>query len=656
MSRLDALFHPRSIAVVGASRDASKLGHVLLKNVLDYGFAGEVYPVNPAGGEILGRTAYPDLRSVPKPPELVLLSIPNRAVPGAIRDAAARGARAAVVLSSGFGEMGGDGEALQREIRRAGLRVLGPNCMGIYRLPGRLNGTYFWELPRREGGLAFVSQSGAYGGMLFSELRRRAIGLSTFVSIGNQADITHADVMEYLERDASTQVVALFIEEIRDGRRFLEVCRRVARRKVVVAMKVGRTAAGRRAALSHTGSMAGDFETCRAALRQAGVVVARETDEFFDLLAAFCAYPKGVRAGKGLGIITISGGPCVAAADACEEAGVVVPELGRATQSRVRRLIPEFGASRNPVDMTPQMDPAKMPACVEAVGRDPNVGALLAINVGLDRLEFAEAFERARRRRPVLAFLVDAPTLAQRFAQADIPVFSTPERAVRAFVALGGSLARSEDHAAAPRGRALDAFESARLLARAGVAVCRQEKAASAAQAVKVAAKMGYPVAVKSLAFGPHKSDRGGVALGLDGDEPVMAACQRMPAPYLVQEMLSGDHEVLIGARRDPVFGPVVLFGAGGLWTELARDVAIRVCPVDRREALRMIDETQAGRRLRGARGTRPGDRGTLAGMLARLSAWMMRSAEVVEVDLNPVVTGGRRTAAVDALVVRGAL
>lgn len=654
MNQLDSFFRPRSVAVVGASHDPAKLGHVLLKNVLDYGFQGEVFPVNPAGGTILGRRAYPSLRDVPAKPDLVLLSVPNRAVPPAVRDAAARGARGAVILASGFGEMGGDGTRLQKAVGRAGLRVVGPNCMGVYHLPGRLNATYFWDLPRREGNVAFISQSGAYGGMLFGELRRRAMGLSTFLSIGNQADVTHADALEHLARDRTCEVVGLFIEGIRDGRRFFEACRALARRKAVVAMKVGRTAAGRRAALSHTGSMTGDFEVCRAALVQAGAYVARDTDEFFDALAAFSAHPRGLPAG-GLGIVTISGGPSVAAADACEEARVAVPELSEATQARVRALVPEFGATRNPVDMTPQMDPSRMGACVKAVAEDPQVRALLAINVGLDRSPFADAFIASGK--PVVACVIDAPQIAARLADANIPIFPTPERAVRAISALvRGPAAVSPAPAPAEPRQALDEHASKRLLARAGIPVCREEAAASIEAVRRAAARLGYPVVLKALGAGPHKSDRGGVHVGLAG-EPQLAAAyrdlvRRFGPRVLVQEQLAGDHEVLLGARRDPTFGPVVLFGSGGIWTEHVRDISLRVGPITPAVAREMIAETRAGERLRGLRGTAAGDVDALSRMLVALSRFLERTPRVVEIDLNPVITGGSRTAAVDALIV----
>ncbi len=658
---LDPLLRPSSIAVVGASRDPAKLGHVLLKNVLEYGFAGRVYPVNPSGGEVLGLPIHASVAALPEAPDLVLLSIPNRHVPGVLREAAAKGARAAVVLSSGFGEMGGEGASLQAEVLASGLRVLGPNCMGVYHQPSRLNATYFWELPRTEGHVAFVSQSGAYGGMTFREMGRRGVGISTFVSIGNQADVTHADVLEHLAGDSEAEVVALFIEEVKDGRRFLEACRRVAAKRRVVAFKVGRTGAGRRAAQSHTGSMAGDAEVCRAALRQAGAFVARDTDEFFDALSAFAAYPHGIRRRKGLAIVTISGGPCVAAADACEEVGIDVPELSAKTQARIKALIPEFGAPRNPVDMTPQMDVARMSECVEAIASDPRISALLAINVGLDRPEFADAFTRMKGRLPVAAFTIDAPEIARRLGAAGVPIFPTPERAVRALAALGVA-SRTTAAAVASASRpanveVLDERESKRLVAAAGVPVCREVVATTLAEATRAAARLGFPSVLKALGAGAHKSDVGGVLVGLRDRREVASAWKELSRKFgpevLVQEMVRGDHEVLIGARRDATFGPVVMFGSGGIWTEQTHDVALRVCPVDRRQAVAMIGETRAGERLAGMRGRAPGDIEALAGILVALSRWMLKTTALLEVDLNPVITGGRRTAAVDALVVR---
>jgi acetate---CoA ligase (ADP-forming) len=643
---LRAFFAPRSVAVVGASHDPGKLGHVLLKNVLDQGFPGDVYPVNPAGGEILGLRVWPSLPRLPHAADLVLLSVPNRAVPAALHDAAARGCRAAVVLASGFGEMSGQGPALQRQLRARSPRLIGPNCMGIYHRPSRLNATYFWDLPRRDGNVAFVSQSGAYGGMLFRDLDRRGLGISTFVSIGNQVDVTHAEVCEYLCGDRQSEVVALFIEQVRDGPRLLQACRLLSRKKPVLAMVVGRTSAGRRAALSHTGSLAGDWETARSALRQAGVRVTRDTDEFLDTLCVLGAYPGGARKG-GLGIVTVSGGPCVAAADAAEDMGVAVPELAAATQARLSGLIPEFGARRNPVDMTPQMTPSGMPDAVAAVAEDVGVGALLAINVGLDRPEFAEAFVRARAHRPVLGFVLDARDIASRFLEVGIPLFPSPERAARSAALLLRAPATSAPSTAA--GHALDEARSKRVLSALGVPLCREMLVASADAAARAAKRLGYPVALKALGAGAHKAVHGGVVLDVPDETPLRRAFSHLGRRFgprmLVQEMIRGEHELLLGARRDPTFGVVTIFGAGGHLAEELRDVATHVGGLGPRDALSLIARTRAGRRL--PRASVP----LLARLLARIARWMSRNKTVQELDLNPVIVGAK-TACVDALVV----
>jgi len=525
--------------------------------------------------------------------------------------------------------------------------------MGVYNLPDHLNATYFWELPRRPGNLAFVSHSGAYGGLLFGELRRRAIGISTFASIGNQADITHADVMEYLEGDPRTEVVGLFVEEIKDGKRFLESCRRLAKSKAVVAFKVGRSGAGKRAAQSHTGSMAGDYEVVRAAMRQAGVVVARETDEFFDALAAFSAYPRGLSVGKGLAIMTISGGPCVAAADATDDAGVWAPELKPETQAKVKALVPEFGALRNPVDMTPQCNPENFPACVEAVASDPQIGALLAINVGLDRAQFGAAFAQAKAKCPVLGFVLDVPMIEKAFTEAGIPMFPTPERAVRAFALLNRGRSRPPAPAVgAMHGKALNPFESAKLLTKAGIPMCRQTTVASVAEARSAGRKFGWPVALKALNAGPHKSRRGGVELNVT-EKTLPAAWKRIAGAFgsaaVVQEMVPGGQELLLGAHRDPVFGPVVMFGGGGVWTELTRDVAIHVGAITAAEAKTLIAETKAGARLAAKL---PGALPLVAKAIVSLSRWMSKSPQVLEVDANPVLAFPRRIVGVDALAI----
>ncbi|HEX6209819.1 MAG TPA: CoA-binding protein, partial [Methylomirabilota bacterium] len=344
MSDLAALFAPSSVAVLGVSRNPAKLGHRLLQNVQAGGYAGAIHPVNPSGEPILGCPTVTSIAALPAGVDLALVSLPAPAVPDAIGALAARGVRAAVILSSGFGEVGAAGRSTQAELlaraRAAGLRLVGPNCMGVFSAPALLNGTYFWDLPRAAGGISIVSQSGAYGGLVFRHLGGRGMGVARFVSIGNQVDVEIAEVLDWLVDDPATTLIACFVEALRDGPRFLAAARRAAGRKPIVVLKGGRSDAGRRAAGSHTGSLAGSWEVFRAACASARVVLAEETEEFFDAIETLVALPRMRPAGRGVAVVTVSGGPSVIAADTAERDGLEVPALGGAARAALRALLP----------------------------------------------------------------------------------------------------------------------------------------------------------------------------------------------------------------------------------------------------------------------------------------------------------------------------
>jgi acyl-CoA synthetase (NDP forming) len=433
---MEAIFQPRSVAVYGASRDSSKLGHVLLRNLLEGGFEGQVTAVNPSPGTVLGLPTVPRLSA---PADLALVSVPAPAAEAAIADAAHAGCRAAIVLASGFGETGPEGRAAERRLaaiaRAAGMRLVGPNCMGVVsRLQGGwLNGSYFWRLPERAGGVSMVSQSGAFGGMFFAEARRRQLGVARFLSVGNCADVTEADALEWLAGDPVTTVVGVFAEAFSDGRRFVEAARRCP--QPVVVLKAGKGAAGARAAASHTGSLAGSHGVVRAALRRAGAVEAQTSADFFDALQALAIQPAAAPA---LAILTISGGPSVLAADAAERVGLTLPAPAESTVRRLRELAPSFAATGNPIDLTPQCPSSSFGPAVQAVFDDAAFGGVVAINCGLDAAAFGEAVAAAHRRtgKPVTAFCLEVPAVEAALARAGIPLLPGPERAVAAYAAL----------------------------------------------------------------------------------------------------------------------------------------------------------------------------------------------------------------------------
>ena len=682
---LDALFNPKSIAVIGASNNPEKLGYVLLKNVIDYDFKGDVYPVNPKEDTILGLKVYPSISSVPGPVDLVLISIPSHLVLEVVEECGSSGVKSAIVLASGFGETGGKGKEVEERIgaiaHRSGMRVLGPNCMGLYNVSKNCNCSYFWELPRIKGNIGFISQSGAYGGILFNEIRQRKIGMSKFVSIGNMADLDHCDILRYLAEDDETETIALFVEGLRDGREFLEVASQVSKVKPMVAFKAGRTEAGRRAAESHTGSLAGSMEVYEAAFKQSGVILARDTEEFFDVSMALSSWVRSLPASDRVAILTISGGPCVTAADLCEELGLSVPKFGDGLRKSIREYIPFFGAESNPVDMTPQMTPRNYEACVDLVFSQDEVGGVIAMNVGLDQEEFADAFVKASKKhdRPVVCFTIDTPKLSKILYDNRIPIYPTPERSVYAYNGLVKYSRYLETLRRDARGKekkgesktlkrlikegrkVILQNEASDALREYGVPVCREAVVADIQEAAKSAGNFGYPVVLKVLSPEvAHKSDSGGVYLNLNSQDGLKDAWEGLEkrfgssARFLLQEMVGGGVEVIVGGKRDPTFGPVILFGSGGILTEVVEDFSIRICPISREDARQMVEETKGYQILKGYRGKPASDVESLLDVLLKVSALLVDNPEVSQLDINPLIVKQKGVLAVDSLIVLG--
>ena len=679
MTDLSALFAPRSVAVLGVSRNPAKLGFRLLENVKARGFAGDVIPVNPSGETILGYETVRAVDALPAGVDLALVSLPAPAVPDAVKALAARGVRAAVILSSGFGEVDAEGRGAQAELlagaRAAGLRLVGPNCMGVYSAPARLNGTYFWDLPTAPGGVGIVSQSGAYGGLIFRHLGARGLGVARFLSIGNQADVDVAEVLDYLVDDPETTLIACFVEALRDGRRFVDVAARAAGRKPVVVLKGGRSDAGRRAAGSHTGSLAGSYDVFRAACVRARVVLAEETEEFFDAIEALVAVGAARPAAPRIAVLTVSGGPSVVAADVAEASGLVVPALPDSLRATLRALLPPFAAVGNPVDLTPQVDLARIAPAVHAVFADPGVAGAVAVNVGLDFPELAGALVEAARAtgKPAVAFAADAPRTTEMLRAGGVPVLASPERAVRAWRALWQARPAGAPRLArrAPLPDDLRRLLSAasgplpypdarRLLEAYGVRFCRERAGGSADEAVAAAESIGYPVVIKADVPGlVHKTDAGGVVLDVRDAGAVRAAWNTLASRtgsgrVVVQEQAGPGVELLLGARRDETFGPLVVLGTGGVLTEVVQDASVRLAPLADDEAAAMLDEGARPRLLAGPRGLPAVERGPLVALAQAVGDLIAAETRVLEIDINPVIAAGARLVAVDALVIAG--
>jgi acyl-CoA synthetase (NDP forming) len=690
MKSLEALLRPASIAIVGASADFTKVNGRALKYLLAGGYRGAIYPVNPRYSRIGALACYPDVASLPEAPELAVVAVPAAAVVASVRALGSRGTKAAIVFSSGFGETGADGRALEAELaaaaRAAGMRLCGPNCLGLINAYERVVATFaqYAEGGAAPGPVAFVTQSGAFGTAIAALARRRGLGLGYFINTGNEADVEFTQVMRAVLADPRVAVGAGYIEGLKDGAGLVELAGEALRAgKPLVLTKVGRSAAGTRAAASHTGALAGADSVFDGVCRGRGIQRARNEEHMLDMVEAL-ARCRSLPEGGGLGIVTQSGGAGVLMADRAEELGLTVPVLAAATQRRLEKVIPGFGASGNPVDITGQFvaEPGLLREAVRIVLDDPQV------HIGVVWLQLMESHVdtliamleeiRDAATKPFVVCWVAAPERAlEGLRGRGIAVLRGAEPAVDACAALARfARARREFLADEPaRARlAIPALElpsaagpvpamAARaLLARAGIPTAACELARDADAAVSAAARIGYPVALKIESPDlPHKTEAGGVRLALrDGAAVRLAhaelmASARRHAPgaridgVIVQAMAGSGIEIAVGLQRDPEFGAVVMAGLGGIHVEVLRDAAFRPAPVTEAEAARMLDELRGRALLDGARGQPVVDRAALARLISVVSCFGAAAGERLDsLDLNPVIAGPGGALAVD--------
>jgi acetyltransferase len=687
---LAAFFAPRSVAVVGASRDPSKVGGSVLANLKAAGFAGRVIPVNPGASIVQGLPAVPAVAALDEPVDLAVLAVPPAQVLPTLVECVAKGVGGAVVISAGFREIGGEGQAREAELRTwlrdRPIRVLGPNCLGWIRPAHRLNVTFAPGMPR-PGRVAFISHSGALAVAILDWSRERPMGFSLFASMGNQADLTETDILAAVADDPETQVIAAYLEGVADGRRFFETLRMLTVSKPVVVLKAGRSAEAARAVTSHTGALAGSDRAFEAAVKQAGAVRVRSVEALFDLAHALERQP--VPRGRRLAVVTNGGGLGIVATDAARDVGLVVPSLGAEVEARLRAVLPPTASVANPVDLVGDASASRFHDALHALARTPVVDAtlvLLTAQATTDSANVGRAIASATRgwSIPVVSAFVGGPRVAPGSAaleEAGIPCYPFPERAVGALggMALVGEARRqrSAPTPAIPRPdgvwselQALRASGVERLglldlqpvLAAYGIRVAEAHLAATADAAAAVAAQIGFPVALKVVSPDiAHKTDVGGVRLGLASAHQVAEAARAMlerarrERPQariegvLVQPMVPRTREMLLGAVRDPQFGPMVVVGFGGIYVEVLDDTVARLAPIAPAEARTMLEELRMAPVLHGVRGEPPADLPALAEAISRFSLLAVHGPDLAEVELNPLMVGPDSVVAVDA-------
>jgi acyl-CoA synthetase (NDP forming) len=707
---LRLLMNPRSIAIAGANNNPMKMGTLQALSIIHDGYRGTLYPVHPTEKTVLGRKAYKAVSDLPEAPDLAVLVVPTRQAAPVLEEFGKIGTRRAIVITAGFRETGDEGRSMEDRLKeiagRYEMRFLGPNCMGMLNSQISLNLTVA-QLTRKPGSLGMASQSGTYVTQTLAYLRERGIRFSKAISVGNEANIDIVDALEYLGEDEHTRAVILYIEGIRDGRRFIEVARSITPRKPVLAQYVGGTGAGARAGKSHTGAMAGPDFLYDGIFKQAGIIRVHSIEDLYAHGWALATQPP--LKGKRIGIVTNSGGPGTAISHNVDQGGLDVPRYSEALQARIRPMIPPHASSANPVDLTFHLDMQVLSTAIpELIMQSGEVdgmilhGAMMSgfmrevhshLNELLDNISeeaFLDRFRTDLTKTVSLPRTYGIPLLVSSFFDAnddytrayqdnDIPVFDAPEKAARAMAsflrhleirnrkpATQPAMPRRSDEAgriianALRKGqKALDEYQAKQVLAAYGLPVTREKTASTEDEAARAAKDIGRPVAVKACSWEiMHKTGKGLIALNIGTEAKVRRAWRTIQkaagadVPVLIQEMVPGNREFVAGMTRFPGFGPCVLFGLGGVFTEALKDTTFRSAPLSAAEAEEMIPDIR-GKELTGEfRGLPAVDRAALAGILQGIGFIALLHPEIAEIDLNPVIIAGSRPVIADALFV----
>ncbi len=689
---MKALFSPGSVAVIGASRRPASVGQAIFSNILLNGYKGIVYPVNPRAKSVLGVKSYPRLADIEDEVDLAVIIIPSQAVAGTIRECARKGVKSAIVISAGFKEIGEEGRKLEEEVkaeaRKGKISLLGPNCLGIINTDPdvSLNASFATSMPR-EGNVAFISQSGALCTAVLDYAKGESIGFSKFISMGNKADVTENELLRFLSEDPHTDVILLYLEDLHDEREFIKIARditgEIQKRKPIIAVKSGRTALGARAASSHTGSLAGSDEVYDAIFAQCGVLRVNSVKQLFDYALAFSSQP--LPKGNRVAIVTNAGGPGIMATDACTSPryGLAMASFQNKTRLKLKSGLPPTANVNNPVDVIGDAQHDRYELALHSVLSDRKVDGVVVILTPqnmTDIEEIAASIGHLSQKsfKPVLACFMGIVDISKGEKVLDtfkVPHYRFPEAACKALAGMysyvewvkrprteerifqvdGVRVRKIMNKVGKEKRRLLTEIEASQVLEAYGFPVLKSELARNEKECLQVAKEVGYPVVMKIVSPDIiHKVDVKGVILGIESDKDLIKAFAKMlsdvkklkpKAKILgvnIQMMAPPGREVIIGMKRDHRFGPLLMFGLGGIYVEALKDVTFRLAPIRQLGAFRMIKSIRAYRILEGMRGDKPADTPVLAECLERLSQLVVDFEEIQELDMNPIIVYNR--------------
>lgn len=708
---LNVLFKPKSVAMIGVSNKYDQISGRPLKFFMEYGYPGKVFPVNPKYDQLYNLKCYPSIEDIPHSIDLVLIIRPSQYVCDIVRSCIKKNVKAIVIYSSGFAETGAEGKKMQEELKEIVMKshttVLGPNCMGYVNLHDRVSASFGGSLEDKNnlipGDVGFLSQSGAFSNLYFSVAQKIKTGFSYWISTGNEMDVNFSDCLEYLIEDQRTKVIACFVEGLREGEKFIDIAKKgVEFKKPIVMLKIGKSSVGGKASLSHTGAMAGSDEAYEAAMKQAGIIRVESIEEILDsmFMLTRCPLPKGNR----IGMITITGGGAILMADQCEALGLKVPELVGDIKKEMLKIVPPYGSALNPVDLTGQLindiTSVKESAKLLLQCDDFDVVVIfLGMLKNFSEKLIQDILELHRNTEKIICVVwVDPPDGAIRVLQENgIPTFEDPIRCIKAInipVRFAENLKhfkikseKPEDRVGGHKiyypnkkdvnqildslngnGKTLTEYEAKRLLGAYGIPATKEKLALTADEAVNIADEIGYPVALKVDSVEIlHKTDMGGIKLNLQTPDTVLKGYRdifseiKKYAPHavirgiLVQEMILGSSEIIIGIKQDPIFGPMIIFGMGGIYTEILKDYSVRIAPISRSDAEDLIREIKGFKILQGSRGRPKADIPGIIDTLLRVSQLSMDLKDkLVELDINPlfVFEEGKGVKAGDALMI----